>query len=274
MRVAVDFPRPAGGFFSHFAHFVCDFVLPFFSLFVDDRLIGQTGRNPGLVLELKDAVTTRFGPLLPLVGEIFPEIKLDYVSRFTIAPIRPRRLAWENSPQHVEHFLEYLRRVLPLKPANFGVVIVRRGSDRAKYPGGNFFLKSGADRRCVGVGFEKLVQRVLERRPDTICAELEQLSFAEQVSLFLNADTLIGQHGAAFVHAHWMPKFGHLIELQCRGYHLSPNMVPRIARLRGHRVSVVDYPCKMDAGCVAMSIGDATKVARLVRPKPLRGSYT
>jgi hypothetical protein len=155
---------------------------------------------------------------------------------------------------------------LLIKPSNYGVIVVQRGINREKYPGGSAFLRSGSDRRTIGSGFDELVDRIKEKRPDTLSVVLEQLSFAEQVSLFLNADTLIAQHGAAFVHAHWMPPESHLIELQCYNSHRCRNFVPSMANIRNHQASLVNYPCAKSNGRVVMNILDAGKVVRLVNP--------
>jgi capsular polysaccharide biosynthesis protein len=147
------------------------------------------------------------------------------------------------------------------------VIVVERGFNRKRYAGDTHLHRSGADRRRIGEGFQDLVAAIQEKRPDVLPVVLEDLSFTEQVSLFLNADTLIGQHGAAFVHAHWMPKGSHLVELQCCRPRLCPAFVPTIARLRGHRLSVVSYPCRGARRDLTMIVDDASKVSRLVEER-------
>ena len=264
-HLAISLDRPAGGNFSHFAHFVSDFLIPFFSLLRRTQREEYLVKGTPLSIELEDKFHFRIGPLFSVVREIFPNIQVDYVNKFTQPPLRLRRRPWENSPEDIENFVDYLKNVLPLTPQKCGVVIVKRVLNREKYPVRGQFLTSGADRRLIETGFEKLVQRVMERRPDTVIVALETLTFAEQFSLFMQADTLIAQHGAAFVHGHWMPKGGHLIELHCANRRLSPTMVPTIARLRTHKASVVYYPCALREGCLRMRIGDATKVSRLLK---------
>ena len=277
-KMAVIFPRPSGGNFCHFAHFVSDFVLPFLSILRKNELVESLLGGQGIELEIQDRRNTTFGPLLPLVHEIFPGLIVKHVSRFSSEPVCFHRKAWHNNVDDIDHFIGHLKRMLPIKPSSHGVIIVQRGIDRQKYPGhpdGLRFFRSGADRRTIGSGIERLVARVMEKRPDAVCVTLEEMSFAEQVSLFLNADTLIGQHGAAFVHSHWMPKNGHLIQLQChvqchKLQRHELNMQPTLAKLRNHRSSVIYYPCagSESQGCLIMNIGNATKVSRLLSSRP------
>jgi len=262
-RIAIIFPRPAGGFFSHFAHFVSDFVFPFFSVLRRHDLVKEILEEE-ILLEIKDVFPMKFGPMLPLAQEIFPGLKIEYTARFTKKPIRLCRDPWYNRPDDVDCFITFLKKVLVIKQSEYGVIIVRRGLARDKYPGGNFLFKSGADRRTIVGGLENLISCVTERRRDTICIELESCSLSEQVSLFLSADTLIGQHGAAFVHSHWMPKGSHLIEFQCTKRKLCPGMIFQFARIRKHKVSIVNYDCHVKDNCLCMNIDDATKVVRLL----------
>jgi hypothetical protein len=198
------------------------------------------------------------------VSEVFPGLRLQYTSRFSSPPLRLQREAWHNPPDDIGHFTGHLKRVLPLKTSDYRVIIVQRGLDREKYPGPEFASRSGADRRNIGEDFDHLVERVRGKRPDAVSVTLESLPFPEQVSLFLNAKILIAQHGAAFAHAHWMPPGGHLIELQCQDWPLSPDYVPAIAKLRDHKTSTVLFSCESVEGRLIMRIDDATKVASLL----------
>lgn len=262
-RIAVSFSRPAGGFFSHFAHFISDFVLPLHSLLERQQLMG----DDGIVLELPSRPPDRLGPLLPVAQQIFPGLDFVHVPTFSCEPIQIQRRPWHNHSRMLDKLIKHLCQTLSLKPTSVGVVVVKRGLDRTRYPGHNFMSSSGADRRNISAGFEDMLVAIKEKRADTVCVVLEELSFSEQVSLFLNADTLVAQHGAAFVHAHWMPRRSHLIELQCRRMRGSPRMVPTIARLRGHLHSIVDYPCQKQGFAVDMRIDDVTAVSRLIENK-------
>jgi hypothetical protein len=265
-RIAVEFPMPCGGYFSHFAHFICDFALPFYSLLRKELLLDSLLAGQERVLELEERPNTMFGPILPLVCQIFPGVRVQYVRRFTVEPVRFDRTRWHNDPKDVDSFIQYLKKVLPLKPLAYGVVIVRRGTDRRNYPGTEL-NSSGADRRTISAGFEELVADIRARRPDTIDMELEHLPLVEQISLFLNADTLIAQHGAAFVHSQWMPRGGWLIELQCSNHPLARDFVWTLAKLREHRHLVVYYPCEWVGKSLTMHIADPKKVSRLVTSK-------
>jgi hypothetical protein len=264
IRRALLLGRPCGGLFSHFAHFISDFILPFYSYLRDSNLLDPLLQGKGFILELKDRPHFKLGPLQPIALEIFPGLRIAYVSRFSHPPKFPHRKRWYNNPEYLDPFIAHLRRVLPLKPVKNKLIIVERGVDRQKYPGGSNALRSGADTRRIGQGLEQLVAQIRKKRPDALHVVLERLSFSEQVSLFLNADTLVAQHGAAFVHSHWMPKGGHLIELQSNHARLCPGFVPAIAALRNHKASVVGYPCKKIDGIVTMEITDPSKVTRLL----------
>ena len=266
-RIAVEFPMPGGGYFSHFAHFVGDFVLPFYTMLRKELLLDSLLAGREMVLELQERPNTAFGPLLPLLHQIFPGVRVQYVSQFTVEPARLSRTKWQNDPKDMDSFIQYLKTFLPLKPLAYGVVIVRRGTDRRSYPGSTELNSSGADRRTISAGFEELVADIRARRPDTIDIELEHLPFAEQISLFLNADTLIAQHGAAFVHSQWMPRGGRLIELQCSNHPLAPDFVWSLAKLREHRHLVVYYPCERVGSSLRMHIADPKKVSRMLSSK-------
>lgn len=266
-RIAVEFPMPCGGYFSHFAHFICDFALPFYSLLRKQLLLDSLLAGQEMVLDLEERPNTTFGPILPLLHQIFPGVRVQYVARFTVEPLRFSRTRWHNDPEDVDSFIQYLKKVLPLKPLAYGVVIVRRGTDRRNYLGSTEFNSSGADRRTISTGFEELVADIRARRRDTIDIELEHLPLADQISVFLNADTLIAQHGAAFVHAQWMPRGGRLIELQCSNHRLAPDFVWTLAKIREHRHLIVYYPCERVEKSLRMHIADPKKVSRLLTSK-------
>ncbi len=261
--IAIQFARPVGGSFSDFAHFICDFAIPLYSVLRKRRLIDLNSGASDLTLEMMDRWHARLGPMLPFARQIFPGLELEYVTRYSQLPNELHRRPWHNPPDDVERFIGHLRRVLSIQPMKVGVVLVERGLQRHLYPATNYFSASGADRRCINAGFDKMVARVAERRPDCLAVQLEHLSLAEHVALFLGADTMIAQHGAALVHAHWMPRGGRVIELQCQRFQC-PQMLPTIAAIRHHHVSRVVYPCRVAGGGMAMAIGDATKVSRCI----------
>jgi Glycosyltransferase 61 len=267
-RIALSFSRFGRGNFSHFAHFICNFALPFYSLLKKNHLLELISKDHCLTVEIHDEKSLHIDPLLPLAREIFPGLNFEYVSRFSVDPMFCEQLRrWHNDPGDVEDFMGRLKSIVLLKPLSYGVVVVQRGTDREKYPGGCAFARSGADRRRIGAGFDELVDKIKEKRPDTVSVVLEQLTFAEQVSLFVNADTLIAQHGAAFVHAQWMLPQSHLIELQCRNGRRFQNFVRSIASIRNHRLSVVDYPCAKKKQCVIMNVSNPNEVVQLIGPR-------
>jgi hypothetical protein len=256
--------RPVGGAYSHFAHFIGDFVLPFHSLLHKNRLIDILA-SEGLELELRDIYPMRFGPLMPIVNELFPNLHVRYTSHFTCEPIRLQRPTWYSSPQVVEDFLKYVTTLLPLKTKSHGVIIVEREFSRDKYPGGRRHLRSGADRRGIRRGFKELVEAVKAIRPDTRAVVLERLSFADQLSLFLTADTMIAQHGAALVHSQWMPIGSHIIELQHLRRSKFPDFVWELAQIRNHKVSVAYFPGPVKNGRIILNINDPSKVIRYLQ---------
>ncbi len=226
--IAIRLSRPAGGSFSHFAHFICDFAIPLYSSLSTQYLMDELSRGGDLTLEIKDGLHVRLGPMFPFALQMFPGLKVKYVSRYSHPPYELRRTPWDNDPDDVERFIEHLKTALSICPLKFGVVLVERGLQRNRYPATNYFLASGADRRCIKEGFNKIIARVTEKRPDCLSVQLEHLPLAEQLALFLGADTLIAQHGAALVHAHWMPRGSRVIELQCPRFQC-PKMLPTIA---------------------------------------------
>ncbi|HVV02012.1 MAG TPA: glycosyltransferase family 61 protein [Verrucomicrobiae bacterium] len=266
MTFSLEFGHPAGGSFSHFAHFISDFVLPCFSFLRRERLVQLLLEGEPITIEIRDDLSTRFGPLAPLVAEIFPRLEVRHVSRFSTKPIGLSRRAWHNPPGDVAAFRLYLEGALGIKPLSHGTILVQRGFDRTRYPlqGSD---SSAADRRTIDEGLENLFAGVKAARPDAICLALENLSFREQVALFLEAECLIAQHGAAFVHAHWMPRGSTLLELQCRNLLLQTRFVPRIARLRGHWHHVIEYPCTASGTCLKMKVENPEAVTRLLARK-------
>jgi hypothetical protein len=266
-RLSVNLPHPAGGLFSHFAHFISDFLLPLYSILRNEHLLDVLIQGETITVELQDLFANRLGPMIPILREVFPGIDLAYVPQFTLPPVHVRRGRWQNNSDDLDHFALYLRQALSIKSSMTGVIIVKRGLNHQAYPGGSHALCSGADRRLISAGFDNLVSQVMQKRKDTKWVVLEQMTFSQQVSLFLNADTLIGQHGAAFVHAHWMPKNSHLIELQCQGNYLSPQMVHLIAKLRGHSHSITAYPGRKRGFVLEMDINNPSAVSNLITPK-------
>jgi hypothetical protein len=72
--MAISFPRFGRGNFSHFAHFICNFALPFYSMLKKNNLLGLLHESHHLTIELLDKTKLHFGPLLPLAHEIFIKI--------------------------------------------------------------------------------------------------------------------------------------------------------------------------------------------------------
>jgi hypothetical protein len=266
-KIAVVMNHPARGVNSHFAHFIGDFVLPFHSLLKKLGLV-EALATEGVELELRDQYPMQLGPLMPLANELFPNLQIKYTSRFSQQPIRVHRTSFHSSLSVVEEFLKYATKLLPLKKSSYGVVVVERGLSRDKYGGRGKYGASGVDRRGICRGFEELVEGVKAVRPDTTSVILERLSFADQLSLFLTADTMIAQHGAALAHSHWMPIGSHIIELQHIRRRPCPRYVHQLARIKNHKVSVVYFPGPVRNGRIMLNINNPAKVTRLLQPRP------
>jgi hypothetical protein len=267
IRIRVAFRRSDRGMFSHFAHFICDFAIPLFALFRERNLLSNL-MGDGVVLEMQNRNFLQFGPMLPFVREVFPNLQLNYLSRFESEPAVLCQQSWYNRPEDIQSFLDYLIDLFHIIPQSFGVILVKRGTDHDRYPGGSFNHKSGADRRRISEGFDLLFDAVRAKRADCLSVVLEELSLPQQISLFLNADTLIAQHGAAFVHGHWMPPGGHLIELQCLQPKVFLHFVESIAAARGHRRSLVCFPCTGHRRDLSLTIDDPHKIVDILSPRP------
>jgi hypothetical protein len=166
---------------------------------------------------------------MAVAKEVFPGLTVNYVKTFNSLPVIQSRGDWFNDLEDVESFRDYLVQRYAQSTKLSGVAIVQKSIDRANFPGTDRRLRSGADRRTISAGFQKLIENVSQHRKDTTVVSLESLPFRRQLEMLVGADTLIAQHGAAFVHAHWMPKGGHLIELQCSRRHQCPQFVQTIA---------------------------------------------
>ena len=230
--------------------------------------------DPLLVVGLTLTLRLRLDRFNGFVRQAFPTVSIEYVDRFSVAPIDIVSPYWHNDPRDVEEFARYLRLRFPIKESPFGVIIM----ERLRGPNGcsdnlPFVSKTGADRRAIVAGFNELVEAVKAVRGDTLAVAFENLDFADQLSATMAADTLIGQHGAGFAHAHWMPPFGHLIELQCTGRPDCPGFVRSIARICRQRHSVVTYPCcRVLRGATNMTVTAPMLVANLLTPRVNRQS--
>jgi hypothetical protein len=264
-RISVILHRSEKGALWHFAHFVSDFLLPIHDLLFQLRgcNFDEKGTKP-VIVELRRRPNLMLGHFEAVANQVFPEMQIKYVERFSTVPVVVRRGDWQNSLQCVETFNHLLRRRLNLQVRDTGVLIVQRGIDRVNYPGGHKSLTSGADRRTIGLGFDKLIETVCAKRSDARVVCFEDLSFADQVQIAMGADTLIAQHGAAFVHAYWMKRGSHLIELQSDSRQLCPSFVPTIANDCGHQLDIVRYPCRRKNRRLLMNISRPSKIAELL----------
>ena len=272
LRLAIIY-KQFRGHASHFAHFVCEFIIPLYAYLRRTGLLALLDAGLEIRIELPSAVRRlQLGRFAAFVHEAFPTLSFDYVDRFSVPPISIISPLWLNDRTDVEEFTRYLRSRFSIYDSPFGVVLMERvhGTIGAG-PGIPYVQKTGADRRAIASGFSELVAAVKAVRKDTLAVALEELSFVDQLSVCMAADTLIGQHGAGFAHAHWMLPEGHLIELQCREHPDCPGFTCSIARIRQLRHSVVRYPCSRIAGRpIEMAIPDPALVTALISTRPCK----
>ncbi len=93
------------------------------------------------------------------------------------------------------------------------VIIIERGQAHPFYVTSKAGKTSGRERRCIG-NHAELVAALAHRFPGAQNVQMENLALAEQIALFLTADIVIAQHGAALGNVIWMRTGAHVIEVR------------------------------------------------------------
>lgn len=210
-----DYPQL--GWFWHYGHFIHDFIMPMI-LYINDS-------NPNLKkIYLINNNLYRSGlPVFSIgkfksMGEKLLNIKIEEIETSSLIP-EPVPLItltpYGFGPYKPEMFINinpHVNRRLKLAKSSARIVLIERGAKRklidkkVTEENKNCLTSTGAERRFLHNHRE--IARALKEQYKALFVNviLEDMSLEEQISLFIGAQIVIGQHGAGLCNIVWMTK--------------------------------------------------------------------
>ena len=208
---------PALGWFWHYGHFIHDFIMPMI-VYINDS-------NPNLKkIYLINNNLYRSGlPVFSIgkfksMGEKLLNIKIEEIER-------PSQIAYSvplitltpysygpYKPEMFIHLNPHVNQRLKLAHSSARVVLIERGAKRKLInkqiteENKKCITSTGTERRFLEN--HKDIERALKNKYKDLFVNviLEDMSLEEQISLFIGAQIVIGQHGAGLCNIIWMTK--------------------------------------------------------------------
>jgi hypothetical protein len=247
----------------HYGHFIHDFIMP---------VIAYLSANPSVkhiyfARHIRDVTLPNLYPLRKQVRRWRDELgdfkpMAEKILGVKITPIashehNDKPLVKLNAcsfgpyaPDSMNTILPHIRNTMTLPPSPYKVVLIERGVHKLL----GTDTDTGAARRSLQNHEE--IKNCLSNKYGALFTnvKLETMSIEEQVSLFMNASIVIGQHGAGLCNIMWMkPSAGLVIEFPP---YLAPTFMNMCAakQIRYER-------CKPDTTAILSILGSAEHVS-------------
>jgi len=186
------------GHLWHYGHFIHDFILPMIALLVNNKY--------DHVYLLVSHPWCSLGTFLP-IGEKILGLKITEIKPRETSlslPIRTIKTLGFGpyNPIFFKSNISYIKNTLNITESPYKVILIERGESKLK----NNITDTGFNRRHLNN--HNQIKNVLKNKYGQLFKNviLENLSIDEQVSLFMNANIVIGQHGAGLCNIIWMNK--------------------------------------------------------------------
>jgi hypothetical protein len=208
---------PQLGWFWHYGHFIHDFIMPMI-FYINNSNLGlkkiyllnnNVYRNGLPVFSI--------GKFKPMAEKLL-QIEIEEVETSALIKERVPTITLipygygPYRPDMFTHINPHINRTLSLPVATARVVLIERGAKRKlidkKVTEDNkkCLTSTGAERRSLQNHQE--IARVLKEKykDEFVNVILEDISLEQQISLFIGAQIVIGQHGAGLCNIIWMTK--------------------------------------------------------------------
>jgi hypothetical protein len=200
LRMVKNVPDKRGNF-SHYGHFIHDFIVPVI------HYINTNNSKYTHIYLLNYANWTRLKNFRSMAEKILglkiTEISNEDIKKLNLSTIVISTISFgPYRPVLFKNIIPYVSNRLTLTSSPYKVLLIERGKSKSD---------SGAHRRFLPN------HRRLESKLSTYFGDifknviLENITIDEQVSLFMNADIVIGQHGAGLCNIVWMKNLNSLV---------------------------------------------------------------
>jgi capsular polysaccharide biosynthesis protein len=193
LRIVKNVPDKRGNL-SHYGHFIHDFIVP-----VIHYINTSNNKYEHIYLEnyTRWSSIGNFRSMAEkILGLKITELNTQDIDKLAILRTEISTISFgPYNPIFFKDIISYVKNTLTLTYSPYKVILIERGNSN---PG------SGAHRRCLSN--HRQIQNKLSKYFGNIFKNiiLEELTIDEQVSLFMNADIVIGQHGAGLCNIIWM----------------------------------------------------------------------
>lgn len=195
LRIVKNEPDKRGQLW-HYGHFIHDFIVP-----VIYYLNTANVKYEHIYMEYYTKWST-LGTFRPMAEKILglkiTELNTDKVDNLSVPRTDVSTLSFgPYNPKFFKDIIPYVMNTLTLTESPYKVILIERGKSKSDSVSHIRFLSN-----------HRQLQNRLSRHFGSIFKNviLEELSIDEQVSIFMNADIVIGQHGAGLCNIIWMNK--------------------------------------------------------------------
>jgi hypothetical protein len=200
VRVIINRPKihkdlPVGSLW-HYGHFIHDFIMPMIAYMNENKVSWKT------VYLITNNQRDKIGTFRTLAEKILNIVIIeedDQLSEMPVVNIRHYSFGPYNSIAF-KHIIPHIKKTLSLTESPYKVILIERGVSKLI----NDRMDNGKNRRYIP-NHEELKEALALKFGDLfINVILENLSIEEQVSLFMGAHIVIGQHGAGLCNIIWI----------------------------------------------------------------------
>jgi hypothetical protein len=180
----------------HYGHFIHDFIMPMIHYMNENNVSWKT------VYLITNLMRDKIGTFKPLAEKILnlkiieadlltEELPTFTITHYSFGPYRPVIF---------KHIIPHVQKNLNIPESSHKIILIERGVSKLL----NNKSDNGKNRRSLP-NHTVLKDTLFETFGDSFRnVILENLSIEEQISIFMNAQIIIGQHGAGLCNIIWM----------------------------------------------------------------------
>ena len=200
VRVIINRPKihkdlPLGSLW-HYGHFIHDFIMPMISYMNENIVSWKT------VYLITDIQRDKIGTFRTLAEKIL-NIKIieEDIQTHEMPVVNIRHYSFgPYNPSIFKHIIPHITKTLSLSESPYKVILIERGVSKLI----NNRMDNGKNRRTIP-NHDKLKDALALKFGDLFKnVILEDLPIEEQVSIFMGAHIVIGQHGAGLCNIIWI----------------------------------------------------------------------
>jgi len=248
VSVILQIVKKNSGSLWHYGHFIHDFIVPMIN-----HLITKQVRYDHIYLDYRE-ISCKIGSFKPIAEKILgipiTEVTSEDLTLLELNNLETIKIFTIGfgpyNPIVFKSIVPYMKSQLKLSYSPYKIILIERGRSKLIGPSNNQI--NGKDRRTISN--HKQLNTSLSNRFGSMFKNviLEELSIEEQVSLFMNARIIIGQHGAGLCNILWIENPNSLIiEFPPHGVDTFMNMSKAIGfdyiRLKSTQIDQIINKC-------------------------------